>query len=77
LAEQDLAQRGPGEFLGTRQSGYADLRLADLTDVHLIEKARSYAQELFKKDPELAAPENQLLAEALIKITPEEEGDVS
>jgi ATP-dependent DNA helicase RecG len=77
LAEQDLAQRGPGEFLGTRQSGYADLRLADLTDVHLIEKARNYAQEVFKRDPELKAPEYQLLAEALMKITPAEEGDVS
>ena len=41
LAERDLQQRGPGEFLGTRQSGYASgLRMASLTDVKLIEKAR-------------------------------------
>jgi ATP-dependent DNA helicase RecG len=45
LAERDLQQRGPGEFLGTRQSGYATgLRMASLTDVGLIENARSHAQ---------------------------------
>ena len=43
LAERDLEQRGPGEFLGTRQSGYADLQLVKLTDVRLIEKARRVA----------------------------------
>ncbi len=41
LAEKDLQLRGPGEFLGTRQSGYASgLRMASITDVKLIEKAR-------------------------------------
>ncbi|HEX9028722.1 MAG TPA: ATP-dependent DNA helicase RecG, partial [Anaerolineales bacterium] len=43
LAERDLDQRGPGQFLGTRQSGYSELRLASLTDIHLIEKARHHA----------------------------------
>ncbi len=38
LAELDLNQRGAGTFLGTRQSGFAELLMADLTDIHLIEK---------------------------------------
>ena len=66
LAELDLKQRGPGEFLGTRQSGYAStLKMASLTDVALIEKARGHAQKMFEIDAELKAPEHALLAEAL------------
>jgi ATP-dependent DNA helicase RecG len=68
LAERDLEQRGPGQFLGTRQSGFAagnELRLARLTDVHLIEKARRHAQALFEADPELQDPQHQLLASTL------------
>ena len=77
LAERDLQQRGPGEFLGTRQSGYADLRLASLTDVRLIEKARLQAQALFERDPDLQMTENQLLAEALQRFWGGGKGDVS
>jgi ATP-dependent DNA helicase RecG len=65
LAERDLDQRGPGDFLGTRQSGFLALRLASLTDVKMIEKARRYAQEIFNKDPDLQLPEHQLLAASL------------
>jgi len=61
LAEKDLQQRGPGDFLGTRQSGYAGLKLANITDVKLIEMAREQAKQLFKQDPNLEKPENQLL----------------
>ncbi len=61
LAEIDLEQRGPGDFLGTRQSGYADLQVANLTDVHLIEKARQVAQQIFSTDPDLQAPEHSLI----------------
>ncbi|HZM23455.1 MAG TPA: ATP-dependent DNA helicase RecG [Anaerolineales bacterium] len=78
LAERDLQQRGPGEFLGTRQSGYASgLRMASLTDVKLIEKARTQAQNLFEKDPDLNRPEHALLAEALGRFWGEGKGDVS
>ncbi len=67
LAERDLEQRGPGDFLGTRQSGYTqNLRLASLTDVQLIEKAQHFARLLFEKDPDLALPEHQTLATLLI-----------
>ena len=66
LAELDLKQRGPGEFLGTRQSGYAStLKMASLTDVALIEKASQHARKMFAQDAELKAPEHALLAEAL------------
>ena len=78
LAEKDLQIRGPGEFLGTRQSGYASsLRMASITDVKLIEKARAQAQKLFEQDPDLSQPENTLLAEALGRFWGEGKGDVS
>ena len=65
LAERDLQQRGPGEFLGTRQSGYGSgLRMASLTDVALIEKARAQAQTLFELDADLSQPDHALLSEA-------------
>lgn len=78
LAERDLQQRGPGEFLGTRQSGYATgLRMASLTDVSLIEKARSQAQALFEQDPDLKQSNHQLLAESLERFWGGGKGDVS
>jgi ATP-dependent DNA helicase RecG len=78
LAEKDLALRGPGEFLGTRQSGYASgLRMASITDVKLIEKARGEAQNLFEQDPFLSNPEHALLAEAFERFWGEGKGDVS
>jgi ATP-dependent DNA helicase RecG len=77
LAERDLQQRGPGEFLGTRQAGFSELQLANLTDVRLIEKARQQAQALFKDDPELTAPENQLLSKKLEHFWGGGRGDIS
>lgn len=79
LAEKDLEQRGPGDFLGTRQSGYAQLKLADLMDVRLIEKARHFAQEVFKQDPSMEKPEHALINDALKRYWNSEsgEGDIS
>ena len=78
LAERDLEQRGPGEFLGTRQSGYAStLRMASLTDLRLIENARSHAQKLFEMDANLEKPEHALLSEALERFWGDGKGDVS
>ncbi|HEY4542539.1 MAG TPA: ATP-dependent DNA helicase RecG [Noviherbaspirillum sp.] len=52
IARRDLEIRGPGEFLGARQSGQAMLRFADLqTDQWLVEKARNLAERLLRDDP--------------------------
>jgi len=77
LAERDLEQRGPGQFLGTRQSGYADFQLASLTNIHLIDNARRHALALFEQDPEISQPEHQLLASALKRAWTHGTGDVS
>ena len=76
LAERDLEQRGPGEFLGTRQSGYSGLQFANLADVHLIEKARHFAKAFFEQDPDLALPENRQLV-AMLDRNWGDGGDVS
>jgi len=55
IARQDLVIRGPGEFLGARQSGLPLLRFADLErDVALIEQARDTAEDLLAHDPAAA-----------------------
>jgi len=77
LAEEDLKLRGPGEFFGTRQSGLPDLKMAKLSDVPLLEMARSEAIKLFEVDPRLERPEHQLLAEELARVWPVEGGEWS
>jgi ATP-dependent DNA helicase RecG len=77
LAERDLEQRGPGEFLGTRQSGYSELQLANLTDIHLIEKARRQALLVNEQDPALEFPAHQMLASALERFWSGGKGDIS
>ncbi|MFC2057038.1 ATP-dependent DNA helicase RecG [Chloroflexota bacterium] len=71
LAEEDLKLRGPGEFFGTRQSGLPDLRMAKLSDVVLLELARSEAIRLFEKDSALKTPEHKPLAKELARVWPE------
>jgi len=57
IAEADLALRGPGEFLGTRQSGLPDFRVANIVrDSRILEAARQEAQAWLAKDPELRSP---------------------
>jgi ATP-dependent DNA helicase RecG len=77
LAERDLDQRGPGDFLGTRQSGFAELRTASLTDVRLIEAARREATRLFEHDPALSQPEHAQLAEAMDRFWTPKKGEIS
>jgi ATP-dependent DNA helicase RecG len=55
IARQDLHLRGPGEFVGSRQSGVPLLRYADLeVDTDLVELARQMAEHLLRDDPERA-----------------------
>jgi ATP-dependent DNA helicase RecG len=62
IAEVDLRLRGPGDMQGTRQSGIADLRLADIIrDEHMLKVARSVVIELLEDDPLLNKPENRRL----------------
>ncbi|MCF8230949.1 MAG: ATP-dependent DNA helicase RecG [Bacteroidales bacterium] len=62
IAKADLEIRGPGEMDGTRQSGIADLKIADLsTDGELIALARKIAEKILHEDPSLAKPQNQVL----------------
>ncbi|MCV6606418.1 MAG: helicase-related protein, partial [Porticoccaceae bacterium] len=56
IAEKDLQLRGPGEVLGTRQTGEIALRIADLQrDSHLIGEVRRSAQQLLARHPDLVA----------------------
>ncbi len=65
LAEEDLKIRGPGELLGTRQSGVPDLRVATFTDLELIEEARRQALAIARGDPELREDTHAALREEL------------
>jgi ATP-dependent DNA helicase RecG len=66
IAEKDLELRGPGEFLGRRQSGLPGFRVAHiLRDVRLLEEAREDARDILARDPKLELPEHRLLLESL------------
>ena len=68
IAEFDLELRGPGEFLGTRQSGLAGFKLANLVrDVELLEMARESAFDVIRRDPKLVRTENLLLRLELLR----------
>ncbi len=67
IAEADLEIRGPGEFMGTRQSGLPDFRVADiLRDGRLLNDARTEAFQLVEKDPRLERTEHAALREVLL-----------
>lgn len=70
LAEEDLRQRGPGDFLGTRQSGYLDLRMAKIADIRLLQKARNLAEQVYEHDPDLETAEFQPLKAAIEQFWP-------
>lgn len=54
LAEQDLAIRGPGEFIGDKQTGIPDLAMRALNNLELVKAARAAAVAILKKDRELS-----------------------
>jgi len=60
LAEIDLSQRGPGDFIGIRQSGYKEIRFSNIMNVKLIEKARALAKEVLENDPDFINEDSHL-----------------
>ena len=66
IAEVDMELRGPGDVMGTQQSGVPDLKVADLVrDRPLLSSARYFAQEVLEADPTLGQPEHLALRESL------------
>lgn len=62
IAEADLKLRGPGDFLGTKQSGLPDFKFADIVeDQFLLTQAKEKAKNLLAEDPQLQSPQNQQL----------------
>ncbi len=66
IAEADLEIRGPGEFLGRRQSGLPGFRMANLIrDMTILQEARTAARELLDRDPDLRAREHEIIRDSL------------
>ncbi len=68
ISEVDLELRGPGDIMGTQQSGTLDLKIADLAkDGHLVALAREKARAILSEDPRLEKPVHYWLRIAAIK----------
>lgn len=69
IAEVDLRLRGPGDIMGTQQSGLLNLKLSDLSrDAQIVQLARDKARELLEMDPAFEMKEHQNIAKTLKKI---------
>ena len=66
LAEHDLRLRGPGEYAGTRQSGWSQMKVATPSDLDLIELCQAEARLLLEQDPVLDAAEHRVLKRELL-----------
>jgi ATP-dependent DNA helicase RecG len=70
IAEVDLKLRGPGDLMGTQQSGVLNLQIADLVrDRDILLLARNYALEILKKDAPMQKPENAILKTVFLELT--------
>lgn len=68
IAEKDLELRGPGNIMGTQQSGEMPLRITNLvSDSQLIQKIRSLVQKILDKDPKLLNENNKEILNYLKK----------
>jgi len=69
IADEDLKLRGPGDFLGNRQHGLPELKIADLfADRAVLHDAGLEAERLIKDDPGLQKPQNQALRRAIEEL---------
>ena len=69
IAEVDLKLRGPGDIMGTQQSGILDLKIADITkDSQLLVSARNAAFDLIENDPDVEHPYNIAIRRQLINM---------
>src|SRR5262249_51164081 len=68
VAEADWELRGPGDLLGTAQSGLPPREIGNLkTDAHLMRQARAAAMSIFQTDPRLELPENQRFRRLIVE----------
>lgn len=69
ISEVDLKLRGPGDIMGTQQSGILNLKLADLSrDAQIVKLARNKAEEMIQKDPTFSEKDHQALAKRMKKV---------
>ncbi|WP_281299111.1 ATP-dependent DNA helicase RecG [Flavobacterium limnophilum] len=70
IAEVDLKLRGPGDLMGTQQSGVLNLQIADIVrDRNILQLARNYALKILKEDAPMQKPENATLRATYIELT--------
>ena len=70
IAEVDLKLRGPGDLMGTQQSGVLNLQIADIVrDRDILALARNYAMKILKEDAPMQKPENAVLRATYIEMT--------
>jgi ATP-dependent DNA helicase RecG len=69
IAEVDLRLRGPGDMMGTQQSGVLDLKIANIVkDKDILSLARHWAKKVLGSDPKLTNPKHQPIAQTYIKM---------
>lgn len=69
IAEVDLKLRGPGDIMGTQQSGVLNLKIADIIkDNDILQTARHYAVKILKEDPSLSNPNNAVVSQAYAQL---------
>ena len=69
ISEVDLKLRGPGDLMGTQQSGVLNLRIADIVkDAEILKLARNYAIKTLTADPSLSSPENKAIKSTFAQL---------
>ncbi|MGB1308673.1 MAG: ATP-dependent DNA helicase RecG [Oceanihabitans sp.] len=70
IAEVDLRLRGPGDIMGTQQSGVLNLKIADIIkDSNLLQLARTHAKQILSADPSLGLPENSCILQTYRQLS--------